>query len=369
VIELEGLLHRVGEFRLDVSLTVGVGEYFVLFGVTGCGKTTLLECICGLRELDGGRVRIEGRDVTDAAPRSRGIGYVPQDGALFTHLTVRRNIAFALRYHRGTSTEGTRRVEDVADRLGIGSLLDREIAGLSGGERQRVALARALVTRPRILLLDEPVSALDEWTRESVCAEIVSVQREAGISVIHVCHSFEEARLVCDRMAVLRAGRIVQTGRPAELANVPRDTYVARVLRLGNVLRGHGVRSGGQSFVKVGTTLVPMPGPVPEAAVDFHVRPWGVRLGGHATGERGCTVTGLLDSVQSMGGWVKVRLSPPLALEAHLPLREMESRIPVPGESITLGFTPEAVCVLEPSSSVERSSATEPQGRARGDSV
>jgi ABC-type Fe3+/spermidine/putrescine transport system ATPase subunit len=346
VVELEGLLHRAGEFRLDVSLTVREGEYFVLFGATGCGKTTLLECICGLRPLDGGRVRIGGRDVTGDAPRVRGIGYVPQDGALFTHLSVRRNIAFALRYQPGSRADGARRVEEVAAQLGIGPLLDREIAGLSGGERQRVALARVLVTRPRVLLLDEPVSSLDEWTRETVCREILQVQREAGIAVIHVCHSFDEARLVAERMAVLRAGRIVQTGTPRDLGDSPRDAYVARVLRLGNVFCGQSVRVEGRSRVSVEGVHVPLPVSVGEGLVDFHVPPWAVRVGPMADAAD-CTVTGRVASVRTMGGWVGVRLAPPLALEAHVPLRELKDGPPNTGDTVTMGFAAEAVRMLE----------------------
>lgn len=224
--------YQADNFKLDVSLEINDSEYFVLLGMTGCGKTSLLECLCGLREISSGQVNIDGKDMTFADPRSRHIGYVPQDGALFNHLNVRNNIAFPLTVRRVDPREKEQAVNRIGEKLDIERLLDRPIPGLSGGERQRVALARALVSSPRALLLDEPVSALDDFTRDSVCRELVSLQKETRIPVLHVCHSFDEAKLVADRIGVMREGQIVQTGTPDELISRPRDTYVARVLRL-----------------------------------------------------------------------------------------------------------------------------------------
>jgi ABC-type sugar transport system ATPase subunit len=241
MIAAEQLRYRIGSFSLDAALSVGTSEYFVLLGMTGSGKTLFLECLAGLRPIHGGRVFIGGRDVTAAEPRRRNIGYVPQDGALFAHLRVRDNIGFALRVRRIGKAERDRAVAGLAEKLGVSNLLDRPIEGLSGGERQRVALARALASRPAALLLDEPVSDLDEFTREAVCRELVRLQEGMAIPVIHVCHSSEEARMVADRVGIMEAGRIVQTGTPDEIMAAPASPYVARVLRLAagrDALRG-----------------------------------------------------------------------------------------------------------------------------------
>ncbi len=252
MIRAEGLQYRVGDFALDVTLEVQAGEYYVLLGPTGSGKTMLLENLCGLRTPLAGRVRCHGTDLTDAEPRARGIGYVPQDGALFPHLDVRANIAFGPRVRRVPQAQYTRTIERLADLLHIRPLLGRSIAGLSGGERQRVALARALAAEPKLLLLDEPVSALDEHTRDAVCDELVRLPRELGVSVIHVCHVVEEAERVADRLGILRHGRLLQEGRLSDLLQRPANAFVARFLRLPNRVPGMVRLDGGTRVFLVG---------------------------------------------------------------------------------------------------------------------
>src|SRR5919201_5691867 len=167
MIAVENLTVRAGAFALEgVSFALDTGQYGVLMGRTGCGKTTLLEAVCGLKPVRGGRVRLLGRDVTDLPPADRGVGYVPQDLALFPTMTVREHLGFALEVRRWDPAEATRRVEELSAMLGLGPLLGRRPQGLSGGEAQRVALGRALSFRPRVLLLDEPLSALDDETRQ-----------------------------------------------------------------------------------------------------------------------------------------------------------------------------------------------------------
>ena len=234
MIVAEQLRFRIGTFDMDASLSVGDNEYFVLLGMTGSGKTLFLECLAGLRPIESGRVAIGKTDVTDAAPRFRRIGYVPQDGALFDHLNVRDNIGFALRVQGERGDKRYAVVSELAGTLGLSALLERPIAGLSGGERQRVALARALAAQPSVLLLDEPVSALDEFTRDSVCAVLARVQKEMNIPVIHVCHSSEEAGMVADRIGIMDSGRVVQTGTIKDITAAPASPYVARLLRLSS---------------------------------------------------------------------------------------------------------------------------------------
>jgi ABC-type sugar transport system ATPase subunit len=235
MIRVEALKFSVGEFCLGgISLELAQGEYFVLLGSPGSGKSLFLGCLCGLNRVDSGRIIIAGRDVTNLEPCERGIGYVPQDYALFPHLSVAQNIGFGLRARGLPRAEMTRKTDAVADQLGIRHLLRRSIAGLSGGEKQRVALARALVVEPQVLLLDEPVSALDEALRETICLELRRVQRETGTTTIHVCHNFEETRIVAHRTGLLRKGRLVQVGTPEDIFARPVDAEAARFLRVGN---------------------------------------------------------------------------------------------------------------------------------------
>ena len=239
MIRVEALKFSVGDFCLgELSLELAQGEYFVLLGSPGSGKSLFLGCLCGLNRVDSGRIFIAGRDVTNLEPCERGIGYVPQDYALFPHLSVAQNIGFGLRARGIHRDKMIRKTEAVADQLGIRQILRRSVPGLSGGEKQRVALARALVVDPQVLLLDEPVSALDEALRETICLELRRVQRETGTTTIHVCHNFEETRIVAHRAGLLRAGRLVQVGTPAEIFAKPVDAEAARFLRVRNILSG-----------------------------------------------------------------------------------------------------------------------------------
>ncbi len=344
MIGIDGLRCEAGDFRLEVSLDIRDGEYFVLFGTTGCGKTSLLECLCGLRPVSAGRVTIAGVDVTHAEPRARRIGYVPQDGALFSHLTVRENLLFALTVRGAGASEKERVVHHLAGQLGVEKLLNRTIAGLSGGERQRVALGRALVGDPQALLLDEPVSALDECTRDAVCREIVHLQRQAGIPVLHVCHLFEEARLVADRMAIMRNGRIVQVGTPDELVTAPRDEYVARILRLENVFFGAGIRRNGTAGIKVADLVIPCD--VREEAVRFIVHPWDVTPCSGIQDPSVVVVEGVIQECARVGAVVRVRIGGPLPLTAHIPRGSFETSALRVGAPLRLCFAPSAVYIL-----------------------
>jgi len=233
MIRVTDLAFRAGDFRArDISLAVAPGEYFVLLGPNGSGKTLLVGCLCGLVRPERGRIEIAGRDVTRLEPRLRGVGYVPQACDLFPHLSVGRNITFALRARGVRHREALRRLADVIESLRLEGLLDHRPHTLSGGERQKVALARALALRPKVLLLDEPVSALDAPTRDEVLDRLARVHHEFDVTTVHVCHSIEEARAVADRAGVMIDGRLVQTGRLQDLLERPADAEVARLLRV-----------------------------------------------------------------------------------------------------------------------------------------
>ncbi|MCI0637669.1 MAG: ATP-binding cassette domain-containing protein [Gemmataceae bacterium] len=209
MIALDNVSLTAGAFTLtDVSLEVPTGGYVALMGKTGSGKTTLLEAICGLRKVTSGAVRLSGEDVTPLKPAQRGLGYVPQDRALFQSMTVWEHLAFALRVRRWDKNAIANRVSELAQLLGLERLLARKPQGLSGGEAQRVALGRALSFRPRILLLDEPLSALDQETRGDMQNLLRSLRQQAPLTTLHVTHDLDEARRVADKVLVIRDGKI-----------------------------------------------------------------------------------------------------------------------------------------------------------------
>lgn len=207
MIAVEHLHVSAGPFSLrDIQFTLPTGAYGMLMGRTGSGKTTLLEAICGLRRVHAGRIRLDDQDVTHLPPAQRGIGFVPQDGALFAHLKVRRQIAFALELRRWAPDRIASRVQEVAGWLGLLPLLDRHPAGLSGGEAQRVALGRALALEPRILCLDEPLSALDQDTRESLCQLLAEIRARTRVTVLHITHNRAEAERLATHVFQLHDG-------------------------------------------------------------------------------------------------------------------------------------------------------------------
>jgi len=210
MIRFENISWSAGTFALSgVSFTVPQGSYAVLMGRSGSGKTSLLELLCGLRFPSSGAIWIGDREITNLTPGERGIGYVPQDGALFPTMTVRENIEFALRI-RGESGPGSRAaVESLAERLGIAGVLDRKPQHLSGGERQRVALARALAATPTVLVLDEPLSALDEELREDLARLLKEIQRDLKLTTLHVTHHRQEAAQLADHVLRLEHGSVV----------------------------------------------------------------------------------------------------------------------------------------------------------------
>lgn len=205
---------KSGAFVLSgINLIVPSGEYAVLMGTTGRGKTTLLECICGLRKVSAGQILIHGQEVTHWNPADRQIGYVPQDLALFPTLTVREHLEFAMRLRKKSSAEMASRTSELAEVLGITHLLKRSIAGLSGGESQRVALGRALSFKPSVLLMDEPLSALDESTRNDMHALLRRVKETSSVTTLHVTHNQAESEYLADRKLLLTLDGIQEMDR------------------------------------------------------------------------------------------------------------------------------------------------------------
>ncbi len=244
MLRVENVTVRFGDqAALDgVDLDVGRGEVLTILGPSGCGKTTLLRVVAGLQRPDSGRVLLDGADVTDVPPHRRGVGLVFQDHALFHHRDVFGNVAFGLRMQGREDTAVTARVRELLELVGLAGFERRSIATLSGGEQQRVALARALAPEPRVLLLDEPLGSLDRRLRDRLLEDLDGLFDELRVTAVYVTHDQAEAFALGDRVAIMRAGRIAQTGSPDELWAHPRDEDVARFLGLRNVADGAIVR-------------------------------------------------------------------------------------------------------------------------------
>jgi spermidine/putrescine transport system ATP-binding protein len=246
-IELRALTKRFGSVVAvdDVTLRVEAGEFLTLLGPSGCGKTTILRLLSGFEQPTSGSIFVAGADVTAVAPHRRDINQVFQSYALFPHLNVRDNIAFGLRMQRTRAPEASERVAEAVALVSLGGLESRYVHQLSGGQRQRVALARAIVPRPRVLLLDEPLSALDAKLRRDMQVELKRLQRKIGVTTILVTHDQEEALAMSDRVAVMNAGRIEQLGTGQDVYHRPRNAFVAEFLGESNLVEGSVVSVGG----------------------------------------------------------------------------------------------------------------------------
>jgi putative spermidine/putrescine transport system ATP-binding protein len=225
-----------------VSLDVSRGEFFTLLGPSGSGKTTTLRLIAGFEQPDGGRVELAGTDVTARPPYARDVNTVFQDYALFPHMTVRENVEYGLRVRKVARPERRTRAEEALAMVRLEGYGDRKPAQLSGGQRQRVALARAIVNRPRVLLLDEPLGALDLKLRQEMQVELKRIQGEVGITFVYVTHDQEEALTMSDRLAVFNQGRIEQVGTPADVYEHPANEFVAGFVGVSNVVERDGRR-------------------------------------------------------------------------------------------------------------------------------
>jgi spermidine/putrescine transport system ATP-binding protein len=256
-LELHDLTKRFGAFTAvdDLTLTVPAGSFFALLGPSGCGKTTTLRMVAGLEQPSAGAVRIGSRDVTGSRPHERPVNTVFQSYALFPHLDVLDNVAFGLRRRR--ERDAVARAQEALDLVEMRHLEHRRPGQLSGGQQQRVALARAIVNRPAVLLLDEPLGALDLKLRRQMQVELKRIQTEVGLTFVHVTHDQEEAMTMADTVAVMNAGRIEQMGAPEELYELPRTTFVANFLGQSNLVPGTVTgRDGGLLTVDVlGRTL------------------------------------------------------------------------------------------------------------------
>lgn len=253
MIDVEGLRLRVGHFGFeDLNFQIGEEEYFILLGPSGTGKTLLIEALAGLHPTTSGRITLDGQDITAKSPERRGLGYVPQDYSLFPHLKVAENIEFGLRFRKIRGEEKKRRVEEMLTLVGIEGIRDRWPAEISGGERQRVALARALIINPAVLLLDEPLAALDVEIRQRLWSELSALKEKLQLTVVHVTHDLEEAYALGDQIGVLMGNELQQVGPPEEMFLRPANKEVARFMGIRNVFSGKVI----DYYPKTGETVV-----------------------------------------------------------------------------------------------------------------
>ncbi len=220
----------------EIDCEIGKGEFITLLGPSGCGKSTLLRCIAGLTGVNGGQIILDGQDLLPLTPQKRGIGMVFQSYALFPNMNVAQNVAFGLRMQKIKGSEAEQRVKQVLELVELNDFAERYPHQLSGGQCQRVALARSLVTRPRLLLLDEPLSALDARIRKHLREQIRSIQQELGLTTIFVTHDQEEALVMSDRIVLMNAGKIVQSGNAESLYSAPVDAFAAGFIGNYNLL-------------------------------------------------------------------------------------------------------------------------------------
>ncbi|MCX6521521.1 MAG: ABC transporter ATP-binding protein [Actinobacteria bacterium] len=292
-IELTGLSKWYGDQQVlkSIDLTIEAGEFFSLLGPSGCGKTTTLRLIGGFEPIEVGIVRIDGADMRDVPPERRPVNTVFQSYALFPHQTVAENVAFGLRFQKVDKAERTRRVGEALELVRLGEYAARKPHQLSGGQQQRVALARSLVLRPRVLLLDEPLGALDAKLRRTLQLELRQLHHDVGITFVYVTHDQEEALTMSDRLAVMRAGEIDQIGAPREVYDQPATAYVADFLGLANLLPAT-VSAAGQ--VTIGGKVVAADTRDVSGACTVLVRPERVRLVPAGTGVLAARVQNLV---------------------------------------------------------------------------
>jgi spermidine/putrescine transport system ATP-binding protein len=363
-VELRSVSKRFGALLAvdDLSLELAGGEFFTLLGPSGCGKTTTLRVIAGFEQPSEGEIKIEGADVASLPPHRRPTNTVFQSYALFPHLSVRDNVAFGLKRKRVPKGEIASRVEAELERVGLSTEARRRPAQLSGGQQQRVALARALVNLPKVLLLDEPLGALDLKLRKGLQIELKRIQREVGITFVYVTHDQEEALTMSDRIAVMNRGRVEQVGDPEDVYERPATTFVAGFIGVSNLMPA-SISGPGEVRLDHGPVLrVPTDGLSPREHCHAVVRPEKLRIevaGGGAPESNGMPrVEGTVESsiylgtatqiVVDLGGDVRMTVLVPNASEAE------RQRLPGGGARVALSWEPEHMHLVRESAALAR---------------
>ncbi|WP_102226752.1 ABC transporter ATP-binding protein [Acidimangrovimonas sediminis] len=325
----------------DAGLTFAEGELVTLLGPSGCGKTTLLRIIAGLETADSGAVMLDGADISAMAPNRRNMGMVFQAYSLFPNMTAAENVAFGLKVRRTEGRRRAARVDDLMELVGLGAFRHKYPHQLSGGQQQRVALARALAISPSLLLLDEPLSALDARVRVQLRDEIRRIQQETGVTTIFVTHDQEEALSVSDRVAVMNHGRIDQFDTPQAIYQRPATAFVAGFIGISSRLEGH-VAEGG---VVLGSEVLPAPpdhGMTTGTQVTIYLRPEDVRLSPMVEGGRRGTVR----AQTFMGAQTRVSVALPGGAEIHADLATPEAGALLPGTEVAVDWNMDRARIL-----------------------
>jgi putrescine transport system ATP-binding protein len=363
LLRIEGVVKKFGVFRAvdRLSLDIRAGEFFALLGPSGCGKTTLLRMLAGFETPDEGRILLDGQDIAQVLPHQRPVNMMFQNYALFPHLSVRENIAFGLRRTNLVPAEIDSRIAELVALLKLEGLEKRKPDQISGGQKQRVALARALARRPKVLLLDEPMAALDKKLRENTQLELMELQRRLGMTFIIVTHDQEEAMTVASRIGVMDSGRLEQVATPRELYEAPHSRWVAEFVGDVNIFEGEvGSREGGRLAISTkdaGTIIVAEPRkPIEKAIVCVAIRPEKVKLSRRgpiadaATSHSINRVEGIVTDVSYLGGLTtyKVRLDSGAIVHSSM---ANTARIDIdaysPSQRVVAWFTPDDCVVLE----------------------
>ena len=344
-----------------IDLDIPAGQFYSLLGASGCGKTTTLRMIAGFEKPDSGRIELDGRDVAGDPPHKRPVNTVFQTYALFPFMTVWDNVAFGLKYHKTSREDTKRRVDEALELARMGEFAKRRPAQLSGGQQQRVALARALVLRPRVLLLDEPLGALDAKLRKQLQLELRALQREVGITFVYVTHDQEEALTMSDQIAVLAEGRIEQVGPPQEIYSAPATTFVAGFLGAANIFDADVLEAGNGSAVcsaldtRLGAAIEDTAESAVKGKAAIVIRPERITVQGpdEPVGEARNAIAGVVSQVVFLGNCTQVHVDvgAPAALIVEVPnLSGPGSVSHQPGERVNCVCTHDAVRVLHRSS-------------------
>lgn len=324
----------------DFDLTVDKGEFISLLGPSGCGKTTVLRMVAGFETPDSGQIVIDGQDVVGLRPNQRNIGMVFQAYALFPNLTVAQNVGFGLKVKGAPAGQIKDRVTEMLALIGLPQLGDRYPFQLSGGQQQRVALARALAPSPQVLLLDEPLSALDAKIRVSLRREIRAIQQKLGITTIFVTHDQEEALSMSDRVVVMHDGIADQVGTPFQVYNHPATPFVASFVGTLNSFEAD-VTNPATGEVRIGSHVVALDRPLPAGRVRLGLRPEALRLGGEGVALRGTVV-----EVDFLGSVTRVKVDLGGAVLAFDQFNIRDAAPPHPGEVVTVSLNPADVLVI-----------------------
>ncbi|CCV04562.1 Spermidine/putrescine import ATP-binding protein potA [Mesorhizobium metallidurans STM 2683] len=330
-----------------INLSVEAGEFVTLLGPSGSGKTTLLMSLAGFTTPSKGTIRLDGKDITHVDPEDRNFGFVFQGYALFPHLTVANNIAFSLRVRKWEKARIATRVSEMLSLVGLDNLAERKPRELSGGQQQRVAIARALAFGPRILLLDEPLSALDRMLRETMQKELKRLHRETGVTFVYVTHDQEEAIAMSDRIAVFNHGRIVEIGPPRDLYKKPSTRFVAGFLGENNFLSGHRADDDATKVEAFGTRFgfpLAKGRERPGDSLTVWVRPEDIRIGQATGDEIGFRATVVENAF--VGALERILLRTATGEQMVATLRSEAAVAAVPGQIIDCRIDPSAIGVL-----------------------